>query len=354
MKKLYMKAAKTVLFFLAGLLLSGCIDEVQLDIEGGKQLVAVDGLITDSLQVHTITLTYSNLLSVKGAGTDTYVTGATVKVFDDAGNSYEFAEEGSGKYTKLMQGEVGRAYHLEAVLSSGKRIQSSSTVLTKAPPMSAPNYVVNEVQTIGNTGQNIYNKWLVLNLNTDLTGLPERPYLRWRATGEYELAEDYPGIFNGKVCYAKNNIDFNVVKVYDTHKLEDGQLTNEPYINMQYDYRFYIMYCFHLQQYSISEAEYEYLKAVNDIVNIDGSLFDPPPGTVKGNLYNPDDANDQILGYFSVAGVTSGRYFVNSTDLRTSVVALCAGWPPPNRHPECYDCLVLPFSTNQRPAYWKP
>jgi hypothetical protein len=190
-------------------------------------------------------------------------------------------------------------------------------------------------------------------MNTDVSGFAERPYLRWRATGEYEFGEDYPGIIDRKICYIKNNIDFNNIKIFDTHTLSGGLLNNEPFLITKYDYRFFYMYCFHLLQYAISEEEYKYWEAVRAIVNIDGSLFDPPPGTVRGNLYNPDNSEDQVLGYFSVIGVSYRRFFVNATDLSVAVQPRCGNWPP-QQPSECRNCLEIPFSGTTRPEYWKP
>lgn len=338
---------------IVGLLFASCIDEIKLDIDNDQQWLVVDGLLNDSMQVQVIKVNYSAII---GVGTDDLkppVTGATVRVLDDAAGSFDFTETADGTYTRLMQGEVGRSYHVEVKTPDGKTILSRPAVLTKAPPMLPPTAKVVEDVTISSTGRNIYNSKLDIGMNVNVSGLQDRPYLRWRATGEYEFGEDYPGIIDRKICYIKNNVDFNNIKIYDTNSLVDGLLSNEPFLVTKYDYRFFYMYCFHLYQYAISEEEYKYWQAVRSIVNIDGSLFDPPPGTVKGNLYNPDNAEDQILGYFSVAGVSSLRFFTNASDLGSAVQPRCSTWPP-QQPSECRDCLEILQSVTTRPAYWKP
>ncbi len=348
-----MKFLRFFIFLLPCLLLTSCIDEIKLDIDNDQQRLVVDGLIADSLQVYAIKVSYSAII---GVGTDdlkTPVTNASVRVLDDAGGSFDFTETAAGTYTRLMQGEVGKAYHVEVKTIAGKTILSQPAELQKAPTLLPATAKVFEEVTISPTGRNIYNSKLMLEMNTDVSGSAERPYLRWRATGEFEFGEDYPGIIDRKICYAKNNIDFNNIKIFDTHELAGGLLNNEPFLITKYDYRFYYMYCFHLFQYAISEEEYKYWESVRAIVNIDGSLFDPPPGTVKGNLYNPDDTNDQILGYFSVAGVDYKRQFLNAISLAVSAQPRCSNWPP-QQPIECRDCLNIPLSSTTRPAYWEP
>ena len=349
-----MKKIHFAIVLLACLLLASCIDEIRFDIDTDQQHLVVDGLITDSLQVYTIKVNYS---AVIGVGTDdlkTPVTGASVRVLDDAGGSFDFTETASGVYSRQMQGEVGKAYHVEVKTVDGKTILSHPSVLQKSPPLLPATTKITQEVTISPTGRNIHNNQLSLEMNTSVSGLTERPYLRWRATGEYEFGEDYPGIIGRKICYIKNNIDFNNIKIFDTHDLAGGLLKEEPFLHMSYNYRFAFMYCFHLFQYAISEEEYKYWEDVRDIVNIDGSLFDPPPGTVKGNLYNPADPNDQILGYFSVAGVSYRRDFMNAISLGVPAAPRCASWSNQQQYSECRECTEILNSSVMRPAYWEP
>ncbi len=348
-----MKISYFISAVFTGLVLSSCIDEIRLDIDNDQQFLVVDGLIADSMQVYTIKVNYSAII---GVGTDdlkTPVTDASVQVLDDAGGSFAFEETAPGVYTRLMQGEVGKAYHVEVKTTDGKTVLSRPSILKKAPKLLTPSFKVIQQITVSQTGRNVYNNRLQMEMNTDISGMAERPYLRWRTMGEYEFGEDYPGILDRKICYIKNNLDFNNIKVFDTNELVGNSLTNEPFLLTKYDYRFFFQYCFHSFQYSISKEEYEYWLAVRSIVNIDGSLFDPPPGTVNGNLYNPDDPESPILGYFSVAGVSYNRTFKNATDLEFAVTPRCGPWPP-NQPQECFNCLTLPLSSTTKPSYWMP
>lgn len=338
---------------LSGLFFASCIDEIKLNIDTDQQKIVVDGLIADSLQDYTIKVNYS---AVIGIGTDdlkTPVTGASVRVLDDAGGSFDFFETSPGVYTRQMKGEAGKAYHVEVITPGGKTILSRPAVLTKSPALLPTTTRVVEEATISPTGRTIYERRLLVEMNTDVSSQPVRPFLRWRASGEYEFGEDYPGIIDRKICYVKHNIDFNNIKIFDTNELAGGQLINEPFLNIKYDYRFAYMYCFHLLQYAISEEEFKYWSAVRDIVNISGNLLDPPPGTVRGNLYNPADPNDQVLGYFSVAGVDYRRQFTNAIELGVPSPPKCGGWPP-QQPPECRDCTEILSSTVVRPVYWEP
>lgn len=333
---------------------NSCIDEIKLDIDTDQQRLVVDGQIADSLQVYTVKVSYSAIIGVGNDNIQTPVPGATVTVLDDAGGSFEFTETSPGVYTKEMKGEVGRAYHLEVKTADGKSIQSKPTVLRASPPLLPASAEVIQSTTISSNGRPVSSNKLSLKMNTDVTAEAERPYLRWRAAGEYEFKENYPMALNTKTCYIKDNVDFNNIKIFDTHDLAGGVLTDEPFLLTDYNYRFAFMYCFHLLQYSISKEEYRYWESVQDIVNIDGSLFDPPPGTVQGNLYNINDPREQVLGYFSVAGVAYRREFVDAISLLFYVEPKCSSLSFRPQYAECRECTDIINSSLTKPPYWIP
>lgn len=349
-----MKIKYVTLALLSGFFFTRCIDEIKFNIDNDQQQIVVDGLIADSLQVYTIKVNYSAVIGVGSDNIMAPVTGAVVRVLDDAGESYNFAETDAGIYTREMRGEVGKAYHVEVKTAGGKTILSHPAVLQKSSPMLPATGKVFEDTTISTSGELTRHTRFSLALNADVSSLQSTPFLRWRAMGEYQFWENYPNHINDKICYIKNNVDFNNIKILDTRELANGLLVNEPFLTTSYNYRFAFMFCFHLFQYTISEEEYKYWEDVRDIINIDGSLFDPPPGTVKGNLYNPGDSNEQILGYFSVAGVSYRRDFFDGISLGVFVDPNCRYWNSRPHSSVCRKCADFPMSSFARPAYWIP
>ena len=338
---------------MTGVLLTACIDEVKLNIDTDQQRLVVDGLIADSLQVYKIKVSYSAVIGVGNDNVLTPLTGAVVKVLDDAGGNFEFAETAPGVYIREMQGQPGLAYHVEIVTPDGRTVLSKPEVLKKAPDIGPVTSTIVDDSYLSPTGKFINFQNLILNMSTTAT-TPEQRYLHWRAEAEYEFKEAYPGALNTKVCYVKNNVDLNNISVYDAEEFPGNNIQDQEILQTEFNYRFADMFCFHLFQYCISEAEYKYWKGVNDIVNIDGSLFDPPPGTVQGNLYYSDGSDELVLGYFSVAGVSYKRQFMNSQTIGIFIERKCHGLSFRTQYPECMECLDIANSTTEKPAYWIP
>jgi len=157
---------------------------------------------------------------------------------------------------------------------------------------------------------------------------------------------------NPRRCYVKVNLDLNDVRIFDASELSGDLLYDQVIAETEYDFRFGEQFCLHILQFSISEEEYEYWSNVRDLIDIDGSLFDPPPGTLVGNIFNVDDPNDVPVGYFSVASVQLHRQFVNHLDVGVSVRDKCGGF---RRFVPfgCDDCLLLNNSTLVKPDYWE-
>lgn len=348
-----MKKIHLILIVLVSFVCTRCIDEISLDIDTDQQRLIVDGLIADSLQVYTIKISNSAIIGVGNDNVLTPVSHAEVKVLDDSGNSFEFLETSPGNYTREMKGEVGKSYHVEVKTPDGKTIMSTPELLKKAPAIEAVTTQMVDESYLSNAGKFINSPKLILNMSTTATG-PEQRFLHWRAEAEYEFKEAYPGALSTKVCYVKNNVDLNNISVYDAEDFVGGQISAQQVLKTDFNHRFADMFCFHLFQYCISEAEYKYWKSVDDIVNIDGSPFDPPPGTVRGNLYMVGDTKEQVLGYFSVAGVSYKREFMNSQTLGIFIERKCHGLSFRPQYAECMECLDILNSSVTKPPYWIP
>ena len=59
-----------------------------------------------------------------------------------------------------------------------------------------------------------------------------------------------------------------------------------------------------IQQLSLSETSYEYFKVINDLISDSGGLNAPPPAALFGNLFNPLDPAESVLGQFTASAVS--------------------------------------------------
>ena len=99
-----------------------------------------------------------------------------------------------------------------------------------------------------------------------------------------------------------------------------------------------------MKQYSISQNAYRFLRLVKQQAEISGSIFDPPPATLRGNMLSLDNPDEVVLGYFIAAGETSERIYVDRNDLTFK------------QNPAIIqdDCRLIPGSFVDPPADWRP
>lgn len=342
-----------ILLLLTFLSVASCIDEITLDIDTDQRRIAIDGFISDSLFTHKIEISYSSILGLGNDNIQEPITGATVEVMDGQGNTFRFEEGEPGQYERFMAGEVGESYHIEIELADGKNIRSTPITMPEPSPLGGVDYQIVETTFTNNSGNIVTEQNLEVKIDAQLDPV-DRPFLRWRTEGQFEFHENYRMALSTKWCYIPDFIDFNNLKVLDAREVNGNELKNQLIVDTPLDHRFAWQYAFHISQFSMSQEEYQYWKNTEQIINTGGSLFDPPPGTVIGNLSNPADKNEQILGFFSVASVSFKRSFCNPDVLGRYIEPRCRIRFNQASPPQCMDCLLIFGSSLEKPSYWIP
>ncbi len=350
MKQLFFSSI--FLGFLLGL--SACIDEIKLNVDTEQRTLVVDGFVTDNLGDFQLKLSQS---AIFGVGNDNILdpeSGAMVTLSDTDGGSYPYTEleEDAGIYElKEFKAERAKTYFIDIVLQNGKHYQSKPSKLRSSSKIDNISYTVSENTFRNNVGDLVTEERIALKIDTDVRAAVEPPFLRWRVEGEYVIREAGGVNLNPKRCFVTNNLDQNVVSVFDASALNDGTLKNQEIASTLLNFRFTEKFCFHISQYSISEDEFNYWKNIKEVIEINGSLFDPPPGTVVGNIRNIDNPDEIAVGYFSVASIFFLRDFVNGDELGGTIGPKCGRW---QEIPfGCDNCLNLNNSTTEVPDYWE-
>ena len=343
---------------LLGILLTfigvSCIDEISLDIDSDQQFLIVDAVLTDHPGEHTISLNDSPVLGVGNDNILVPISGADVRLIEEGGSSITFIEDPdvAGDYKADINLSLGTNYHLEIVLPNGDMVQSSPENLPTANPgIDTLDWEIIDVGTINESGNEAAREFVELYVTT--TPVTEEAFLRWRVTGEYQVVEKYFGILNPRNCYVKENIDFNNIKLQQSEDFSTGVIENFPVIRTSFNERFHIAYLFNVFQYSISFEEFQYWQNAEQLINIEGTLFDPPPGAITGNLSNVTDPTKKVQGYFSLSRLTFMRRFAIVSRKGFFVDTDCLTRPNANNPEKCVDCTTINRSTLVRPDYWR-
>lgn len=351
-RSIYIIVICTTCFFL-----SACIDEISLNIDTDRQFVIVQGQVSDVLDMHQVTLAFSPIIGVGNDNILTPISGASVSLEGDNNTSVVFTEstDDPGTYEAFTATTPGVTYSLEVNTPDGQQIRSNPTVApTSTVDIDALDFEISAIESFNALGNLVTTEFVDVNVSLDLSG-PERPSLRWRLDGQYQYLERGRMLLNPRTCYIEETTDFNNIAIINTEEVAGNVVENRQIYSTLLSHKFNLIYCFHVFQYTLSEDEYNYWNRVEQLVNIDGTLFDPPPGSIVSNLVDMSNDASRVQGYFSVVGETSKRLFVDVTQKGAFAESECIdGFGGRNNPPRCSDCPTIRGSSLVRPPYWVP
>jgi len=342
-------AQAIVILILIGFSISGCIDEIDFDIEreGGK--LVVSGGIYDHEGPFTVELALTDQVSTIPLP----LSGADVTLIDNNENRFRYLETEPGIYgipIGRVDGRRGHTYHIEIELPDGRIYHSIPEII----PMfnGTPETILDPgfIQEPSTTGRLLEVPAVTISANTRIPDHTEPLFLKWDVESVYSFIENEPASAAAppaKLCYITRKTDTQTINIIRTDELSSNFIENQHLVIKRIIRdQFYIRHVFGVTVSSISEQRYRYWENVDQIINQSGTIFDAPPATVKGNVINVNDENDFALGYFEAAARNSSYDFVTRADLPVFIPNPCPG------PAECNNCLLIDDSSLERPDFF--
>ncbi|TGE10242.1 DUF4249 domain-containing protein [Hymenobacter fodinae] len=381
-------------YLLALLFTAGCIEpfEPEVAVKDSNVLV-VDGFI-NAQGASVIKLSRSTGLAENTpAGIESR---ARVFIEEETGKRYTLIESPAGTYqSAALSLPKEKLVRLHMTLASGKEYTSAYTPAKHTPAIDEVSWKpTNEglqiaVNTHDETHSVRYYRW-----SYDET---------WEFTSAAQADLEYK---NGELIRRKDNI-YNcwgsesptAIQVGTTTRLSEDIISQQPLtllpsnsVKLRYKYSILV------RQYALSAEEYSYWEALRKNTENIGTLFDPLPTQLTGNVHNVADASEPVIGFVGAQSVSEKRIFIKREQLPSTWNLLtgyesCQTWvlptpfvsppshstqeilyliqlgqispitrildPPPGyynpsfsvSYPECVDCRRR--GTNVRPSFWE-
>ncbi|SIO22944.1 DUF4249 domain-containing protein [Algoriphagus halophilus] len=353
---------KKYIYLLLILPLAACIDPYVVNVESGEQLLTVEGTITTTPGVQSIRLTRSDTYGSIFEGLIRPVSNATVVIRDDQGKVIFLTEDTEDRgvyYTpENFAAVVGRSYTLQIQLVDGKVYTSLPELVNSVPEIKNIDVKVVKIAVEGEvlersgvqliaeiedpSDQNNFYYWrtdqstYILKTRPDL--YTPNPNLRNPPSREPEPKDCCIVCFKTELLgsqgiYLEKDDIFNGLntKVAAGFIEDDGK-------------RFVETLRTDLRQMSISQEAYRFLRLVKQQTEVSGSVFDPPPANIRGNMISLDDPEEVVLGYFMAAGETVKRIYIQAEDLDFTQPAVII--------PD--DCREIEGAQLNPPVDWNP
>ena len=363
------------------LFVTACIEPYNLPIiDNNSQYLVVDGFLDATNHKITVKLSRSVNLSVQ----DNFApeTSASVYLETESQSKIFLDDHTKGVYEKEFFVDTSKKYRLRIQLASGKKYSSDFIEVMQTPPIDSLNF---SPTPIG------------LQIRTyahDPEGKTRYYYWEYEETYEYTSAYQSSYTVQNKVLLYRNediyhcwtsNTNTEIVLTSTKSLKEDVvsgfAITTLPKNSIKIKRKYSIL----VKQMALEQKAYEYRQLLKKNTESLGTLFDPQPSQLTGNIYSETENGETVLGYFMGSTVAQKRFTFGLYDLPRDYQLnrdfgacelfiipardvttineksnlIITGLPSPSPTPleyyysttNCADCRVQGGTTN-RPPYW--
>lgn len=269
-----MKTIPILLSLLILFSLTSCEDVIDVKLDEGETLLAVDGWITDQPGPYEIRLTttapYFNNASTPKA------QGAVVTLTDSEGKGETLTEKSPGVYvTSSIQGKIGNSYSLN-IRYNGEEY-SAQTKINRVPPIDSLSVKYREGGGFTDEGY----------------------YVTYNGPEPEGIGDNYRfKIYRNDTLLSKpENLIFSEDRYLDGNYIQDVTMNGDPFQKGDK---------IRVENWSITEDAYQfYVELQLQIQN--GGLFANPPANVPTNIVNKNAGGKKAVGWFGGAGVSSAE-----------------------------------------------
>jgi hypothetical protein len=374
---------KLLLYCIPVLFFAGCKVPYDPPVNSSKtHYLVVDGYLNGN-GTTTIKLSRTRSISKGDTAADIMEKGALLVIEDESNNIWPPLNEiGNGIYAGNYALFPGNRYRLHITTANGKEYLSDFVSFKQAPP-------------IDNITWDFKNGGVQLYANTHDPKNSTRFY-RWSFEETWEFHSTYNSqlIWNDQLlkvvprteqvdtCWQKRNS--TGIFLGSSAKLNEDVINEAP-INLisQGDQRISVLYSILVTQYALDSTGYNYWNAMKRNTENIGSIFDPQPNQLRGNIHCTTDTSENVVGYVGAGSTQQKRTFISNSQMPSdwnspsfcfitnvpddSIVYYLGGGlglipidtimsPPDSRFGytssfiNCVDCTY--YGTNVKPGFW--
>lgn len=345
-----------------------CSEVIDLETENDAGQLVIFGGLTNGTFGNEITISRATIVGQQPGR----LRGARVTVTDGDGLTGQYFERLDGTY-KLDSTYVavpGQSYSLRVEMPTGEVYESLAETMPTISARDTLNYELQEIEEVSDQGVTTIRYVITIYADTEIFDPRPDLFIKWNVEEVYSFEQavlpghNFPWYIR-YTCYIANELEQQRVMLYDGSSLRAEIITGQRITDRTIDDDFRGVHYFNLIQQSLTSSGHEFWSALDQNVNRVGSIFDQPPGALPNNLYNVNDPEEEVLGFFQVSANDTAHIRITNRIVDQFFSEPCP-WKPgvdfvsfmcyfclePFYSPECIDCLTIPNSTHNRPSYF--
>jgi len=239
--------------------------------------------------------------------------GAAVRIESESGQNWTLQENADGNYSANLSLTPNGKYKLKITTDGGKQYETGFLEVKSTP-------AIDSVTWEDNDDLNIYVHSHDPSNNTK--------YYRWefRETWEYHASFETNLRFeNGQIIFLSpadqtyacwSNSASSSIIIGNTTALSEDKVSYQLIQKLpRPDVRASFKYSILVRQYGLPEQAYEFWSILRKNTELTGSLFDPQPSQLPGNISCINDPAEPVIGFISAGIVAEKRMYVLNKDL---------------------------------------
>ncbi len=341
---------KILLLTLLGL--SGCIDPIEFELDQSTPQLVIDGYISNEPGPYFIRLSTSSTETISSTNA---ISGATVTITDNTGITSTLIELVPGQYETIgLRGEAGKSYQLKVVLATGEEFESSFQEIPEPVEIDSLYFASVSKLAIATQGSTVTRRGVefFVDVKNDNNATS---FYRWDFVSTYQVATPFPAGAAPTVCWVTEEPSA-FLNIAESASFGGSKLSNHPIFFVTNSLRTSIKYSMLLKQMAMDEATYNFWEGIKNLREDNGTIFDPPPARINGNIFSTADPSQTVLGFFAAYGISEKRIFVSREQIDGNFPQLnqeCIVIPPMIPPAFCSDCRAFPNSTAFIPPFWE-
>lgn len=371
-----MKTIYFLLIFLLSLIVFiACKDPYMPELRNlNKNILVVEGYI-DGSNGTNILLSRVKSLGEADTAFQKFVEDASVTIEDNQGNKFPLANTGHGNYKGNYNLNKANKYHLIISTSDQKNYVSEFVEYKISPPIQSISYKIEKdgarfyVSTQDYNNKSTFYRW-----KFDETW-QFHSFYRTNLKYDKEKRIVVKGTEPIYLCWQSDHS--REILINSTANLSQDFIQEMP-INFipNESYKLSDVYSINVRQYVMDSIGYNYYRQLKKNTEETGSIFDPQPGNLRGNIKNTNDLSEIVVGYIGAGSSYQVRqyfqipwkfnddclttFFVpNRTDSLEYYFGFDENWPLyydgigdayKAAERKCADCTVR--GTNIKPSFW--
>lgn len=299
---------------------------------GSQGILVVEGILDSGQESSTLKLSRTGSLNSRNVFKE---QGASVSLLSSAGETISLKENSPGEYTlEAPQLRPSGTYWLQIQTRNGQEYISDSLRIFETPEIDSVYWhreedgVYIDLATTNNL-QNSSENYLWKYTQTWEAFPDLRRYLEIEENvnsfgrRSYEvvyLQKDGKPYFDSSMYYCWQQ-DFSDELLINTARLQSENKIIQPISFIENSStKFKTLWSIEVEQISITNEAFDYLELMKKNTELTGSIFDPQPAILYGNIHAVNNPDELVIGYAILSEIKKKRIFIKRSEVK--------GWTP--------------------------